>query len=126
MIGTKKTIAMFGGAAALAVAVGFGGIGVSSQDTTPATAAHPAASVAPAKGATPGVDVATLTTCISGLDSAYNTGIPFGNHSKESAYNTGIPFGNHSKESNSSTAQDSQTPTTASSAPQDGSAPVAC
>ncbi len=111
MIGTKKTIAMFGGAAALAVAVGFGGIGVSSQDTTPATAAHPAASVAPAKGATPGVDVATLTTCISGLDSAYNTG---------------IPFGNHSKESNSSTAQDSQTPTTASSAPQDGSAPVAC
>jgi hypothetical protein len=60
MIGTKKAVAMFGGAAALAFAVGFGGgVGVSSLgDATAATTQTPAS----------GVHVATLTGCVSGLD----------------------------------------------------------
>jgi hypothetical protein len=68
MTGTKK-IAMFGGAAALAFAVGFGGVDVGSLGNTPTTAAHPTPStaVAPANAA-PGVHFATLTGCIAGLD----------------------------------------------------------
>jgi hypothetical protein len=58
------------GAAALAVAVGFGGVGVSSLDNTTPTTTHPAASVAPADAQAPasGVHIATLTGCVSGLD----------------------------------------------------------
>jgi hypothetical protein len=66
MTGTKK-IAMFGSAAALAVAVGFGGAGVSSLGHTAPTTTHPAASVAPAS-APSNVHQATLVGCISGLD----------------------------------------------------------
>ena len=63
MIGTKKTIAMVGGAAALAFAVGFGGVGVSSLGSTMTPTTHHAASVAPAPAqeAAPGVHNATLT-----------------------------------------------------------------
>ena len=70
MTGTKKALAMFVGAAALAFAVGFGGVGVSSLDNTTAATTHPASSVAPAAAQTPasGVHVATLTGCVSGLD----------------------------------------------------------
>jgi hypothetical protein len=71
MIGTKKAVAMFGGAAALAFAVGFGGgVGVSSLGPATAATTHPAASVAPAAAQTPasGVHIATLTGCVSGLD----------------------------------------------------------
>jgi hypothetical protein len=51
---------MLGGAAALAFAVGFGGVGVSSLDSATTPTTHPAASAAPA----PGVHVATLTGLI--------------------------------------------------------------
>jgi hypothetical protein len=57
MTGTKRTIAMLSGAAALAFAVGFGGVGISSLDSATTPTTHPAASAAPA----PGVHVATLT-----------------------------------------------------------------
>jgi hypothetical protein len=45
MTGTKTTIAMFSGAAALALAVGFGGVGVNPLDnaTRPATHSAPTA-----------------------------------------------------------------------------------
>ena len=68
MAGTKK-IAMFGSAAALAFAVGFGGVGVSSLGNTPTTTAHPAprAAAAPSTAA-PGVHYANLTSCVAGLD----------------------------------------------------------
>ncbi|OBK43101.1 hypothetical protein [Mycobacterium sp. 1081908.1] len=70
----KTAIAMFGGTTALALAVGFGGVGVSPVGGAPAptthasssvTSAHPDA-VAPAGGA--GVQAATLASCVSGLD----------------------------------------------------------
>jgi hypothetical protein len=57
MTGTKK-IAMFGSAAALAFAVGFGGVGVSPPGNTPTTTTHPATSV----------HFATLTGCVAGLN----------------------------------------------------------
>jgi hypothetical protein len=47
MVGTQKTIAMFGSAAALAFAVGFAGVGVSPLGSTTAPTPHPTASVAP-------------------------------------------------------------------------------
>jgi hypothetical protein len=67
MTGTKK-IAMFGGAAALALSVGFGGVGVSSMGEAPTTT-HPAprAAAIPANPA-PGVHHATLAGCVVGLD----------------------------------------------------------
>ena len=63
MIGTKKTIAIVGGAAALAFAVGFGGVGVSSLGSTMTPTTHHAASVAPApaQGTAPDVHNATLS-----------------------------------------------------------------
>ena len=66
MTGTKK-IAMLGSAAALAFAVGFGGVGVSSFGSTPTTQPAPrvASSAAPAA---PGVHNATLAGCVAGLD----------------------------------------------------------
>jgi hypothetical protein len=68
MTGTKK-IAMLGSAAALAFAVGFGGVGVSPLGNTPTTTAHPAPRAAAASApAAPGVHYATLTGCIAGLD----------------------------------------------------------
>jgi hypothetical protein len=67
MTGNKK-MAMFGGAAALALAVGFGGVGASSLGDNPPTTqpAHHVAA-APANPA-PAVHQATLAGCISGLD----------------------------------------------------------
>jgi hypothetical protein len=69
MTGAKKTIAKFGGAAALAFAVGFGGVGANppGNTTTPTTHPAPSAAPAPAKPAS-GVHTATLTGCIAGLD----------------------------------------------------------
>jgi hypothetical protein len=68
MTGTKK-IAMFGGAAALAFAVGFGGVGVTSPGKTQTTMAQPAPSATPAPAkVAPGVHFARLTGCIAGLD----------------------------------------------------------
>jgi hypothetical protein len=59
---TKAAIAMFGGATALAVTVGFGGVGVG-----PAGGASPTTqSVPPAAAHHPGVHAATLTGCIPG------------------------------------------------------------
>ena len=67
---TKMTITTFSGAAAVAFAVGFGGIGAKPNMSTPAPAAHASSSVAPAVPAAPGnsgVHQAVLTGCISGL-----------------------------------------------------------
>jgi hypothetical protein len=67
MTGNKK-IAMFGGAAALALAVGFGGVGVGALGGTPApTHAAPSVAAAHANPA-PNVHNATLAGCIAGLD----------------------------------------------------------
>ena len=69
----KTAVAMFGGAAALALTVGFGGVGVSpvgsgtvtTHPSTSVASVHPGA-VAPAGHA--GVHTATLTGCISGAN----------------------------------------------------------
>jgi hypothetical protein len=69
MTGTKNTIAVFGGAALLAVAVGFGGVGVNTPGNATTATTHPAPSAAPAPAkAAPNVHFATLTGCVSGLD----------------------------------------------------------
>jgi hypothetical protein len=67
MIGTKKMIAMVGGAAALAFAVGFGGVGVSPLGSTLTPTTHYGASVAPAPAqeAAPGVHKGRLTGLIA-------------------------------------------------------------
>jgi hypothetical protein len=67
MTGTKK-IAMFGGAAALAFAVGFGGVGVSSLGNTPTTTHSVPSAPAATANAAPGVHYATLAGCVAGLD----------------------------------------------------------
>jgi hypothetical protein len=71
---TKTMMAVLGGTAALAVTVGFGGLGASpvGDPSTPAT--HPSSSVAPAlpdpasPASSGGVHIATLTGCISGAN----------------------------------------------------------
>jgi hypothetical protein len=76
--GTKKAMAVFGGAAALVFAVGLGG---AAEETVSGgtTAATPTASVRPAYpvpaapgqltgSAVAGVHAATLVGCVSGLD----------------------------------------------------------
>jgi hypothetical protein len=68
---TKMTITTFSGVAALAFAVGFGGLGASPVVPAPAPAAHASSSVAPAAPnalAPSAVHQAILTGCISGLD----------------------------------------------------------
>jgi hypothetical protein len=69
---TKTAIAMFSGAAALALTVGFGGIGVSQVGASTApthpssvTMARPDAAAPASHG---GVHPATLTGCISGAN----------------------------------------------------------
>jgi hypothetical protein len=69
----KTAIAMFSGTAALAIAVGFGGLGVSpagGASTTAHVTAPPSSSATPALGKAPASDVhhVVLTSCISGLD----------------------------------------------------------
>jgi hypothetical protein len=70
---TKTAIAMLGGEAALAVTVGFSGIGVNATGSTPTTTAHTSSGAAPPapnatiSGSGNGVHVATLTSCIAGL-----------------------------------------------------------
>ena len=64
---SNKKIALFGGAAALAFAVGFGGVAANSLGNTPTTHPAPPAASAPAHAA-PNVHNATLVACISGLD----------------------------------------------------------
>ncbi|GLE53335.1 hypothetical protein [Mycobacterium montefiorense] len=64
---TKMTITTFGAAAALAFAVGFGGLGASPAAAAPAT--HAPSIVTPANASAPGsVHQAVLIACISGLN----------------------------------------------------------
>jgi hypothetical protein len=67
---TKTAIAGFGGAAAVVLTVGFGRVGISSTGGASATATHPSTSLTSAQpdSATPGVHLATLTSCVAGLD----------------------------------------------------------
>jgi hypothetical protein len=65
---TKMAIKVFGGAAAVAVAVGLGGVGVNAAGSNPTTE-HASSSVIPATAASgssigsgPGVHIATLAT----------------------------------------------------------------
>ncbi len=66
----KMAIAVFGGAAAVVLAVGFGGVGVSPMGGASTAPTHPSSSVTPARPETaaPGVHIATLTGCVAGLD----------------------------------------------------------
>ena len=67
MVVTKKAMAVLGGAAAFVVAVGFGGVTVSSPSNT--TTPPPGVSLVPAPDiAAHGVHRAHLTGCISHLD----------------------------------------------------------
>lgn len=68
MTGTEK-IAIFGSAVALALAVGFGGVGVSFPGNSQAATTQSAPSVVSAPANAPsGVHYAKLTSCVSGLD----------------------------------------------------------
>jgi hypothetical protein len=63
------TITTFGAAAALAVAVGFGGVGAAAADHPPVAPSHASSSVAPTPGAAgAGTHHATLAGCISDLN----------------------------------------------------------
>ncbi len=69
---TETAMALFGGAAAVALTIGVGGVGVGPMGGT-STTAHPSSSVAPAlpDAATPGstgIHLATLTGCIAGAN----------------------------------------------------------
>jgi hypothetical protein len=70
----KTAFATFGGAAALALTVGFGGVGVSSIGSASTAPTNPSTSVAPARpdadapaGQT-GAHTATITGCIPGAN----------------------------------------------------------
>jgi hypothetical protein len=67
---TKTAVAMFGGAAAFALVVGFGGVGAGPMGSASATTTHESSSVTPVRtnAANTGVHAATLTGCIAGLD----------------------------------------------------------
>ncbi len=70
---TKTAIGALGGAAAVALTVGFGGLGFAPMGDGSAVTTHPAPSVAqhPQQAATPagnGVHIATLTGCIAGAN----------------------------------------------------------
>ncbi|OBH01018.1 MULTISPECIES: hypothetical protein [unclassified Mycobacterium] len=62
----KTAVAVFGGMSAIALAVGFGGVGVDPAGGASAPAAHTPSSTAAAT--TGGTHVATLASCVSGLD----------------------------------------------------------
>lgn len=66
----NKAIAVFGGAVAVVLAVGFGAVGVSQTGNAATAATHPPASVAmPQPGTTvPGVHIGTLAACIVGAN----------------------------------------------------------
>jgi hypothetical protein len=70
----KTAIAVFGGAATLALTVGFGGIGGSPVGGSSTMTTHPSTSVAPAHpdavapAAHAGVHTVTLTGCIPGAN----------------------------------------------------------
>lgn len=70
----KTAIAVCGGAATLALTVGFGGIGVSPVGSSSTTTTHPSTSVAPAHpdavapAGHAGVHMGTLTGCIPGAN----------------------------------------------------------
>ncbi|OBG18723.1 hypothetical protein [Mycobacterium sp. 852002-51057_SCH5723018] len=70
---TKAATALFGGATALVLTLGLGGVGVSPVGGAATTAAHQSTAAAPAHpNAAPAagtvVHTATLTACVSGLD----------------------------------------------------------
>lgn len=64
----KKAIAVFGGAAAVALAVGFGAVGISPTGSASTATTHQSPGVAASQpGAPPpGVHIATLAGCIPG------------------------------------------------------------
>lgn len=66
----KKAIAMFGGAAAVVLTVGFGADGVSPTGNASTAAPHPSPSVTTTQPGTPGpgVHIATLASCIPGAN----------------------------------------------------------
>lgn len=61
----RTAIALFGGMAAAALAVGFGALGGSPAG---AAAAHSPSAITPAPAVASGVHPATLAGCVSGLD----------------------------------------------------------
>ncbi|WP_156749467.1 hypothetical protein [Mycobacterium sp. E1747] len=61
----RTMVAVFGGMAAVALAVGFGGLDVSP---TGAAATHKPSAVTSAPAVASGVHPATLAGCVSGLD----------------------------------------------------------
>ena len=70
---TKKALVTLGGAAAVALTVGFGGLGTTPMGQGSTVTTHPSSSVAqhPQQAATAaanGVHVATLTGCIAGAN----------------------------------------------------------
>ncbi|WP_156623885.1 hypothetical protein [Mycobacterium sp. 852002-40037_SCH5390672] len=66
----KKAIAVFGGAAAVVVTVGFGAAGISPMGSASTPTTHPPSSVTTMQPGTaaPGVHLATLTGCIPGAN----------------------------------------------------------
>jgi hypothetical protein len=69
---SKTAIAMFGGATALALTIGFGAVGVNAVSSASPTTQSSSSVQAPPKAAPPagsaGVHIATLTGCVAGLD----------------------------------------------------------
>lgn len=69
---TRTTIAMFAGAAAVALTAGFGGPGIGPVDDPSTMTVHPSQSAATNDPATPAsngsVHIATLTGCIAGAN----------------------------------------------------------
>ncbi|WP_167374025.1 hypothetical protein [Mycobacterium paraffinicum] len=61
----RTAVAVFGGMAAVALAVGFGGLGVSP---TGAAATHSPSAITSAPSVASGGHPATLAGCVSGLD----------------------------------------------------------
>ncbi|WP_156737997.1 hypothetical protein [Mycobacterium scrofulaceum] len=61
----RTAVALFGGMAAVALAIGFGALGVSPAG---AAATHSPSGITPAPAVASGVHPATLAGCVSGLD----------------------------------------------------------
>ncbi|CQD16479.1 hypothetical protein U8D42_08790 [Mycobacterium europaeum] len=64
----KTAAAVFGGMSAVALAVGFGAVGIDPAGGAPAAATHPSSSTAATSTTGAGTHVATLAGCVSGLD----------------------------------------------------------
>ncbi len=64
----KTAVAVFGGISAVALAVGFGGVGAGPTGAAATPATHSAPSAAPMVAPGGGAHVAILAACVSGLD----------------------------------------------------------